>query len=64
MVDNFHAVSWFGFVHEIIKNNSKLEVEVCKRTANIYTTDHSYCDAKSAAFLKGIPMKFWKNSVN
>jgi len=40
-------------------------LEVCKKTpANIYTKDHSYYDAKSAAFLTGIPMKFRKNSVN
>ena len=37
---------------------------VKKTPANIYTKDHSYYDAKSAAFLTGIPMKFRKNSVN
>ena len=86
MIDNLHAVSWFGlkilkkntqnlnilvkFQHKFPKGPFLPEIGILSsfivslKTANIYNKDHSYYDAKSAAFLTGIPKKFRKNSVN
>ena len=53
------------FLAEIgILSSFIVSLKFVKKTAKIYTKDHFYYNAKSAAFLTGIPMKFRKNSVN